>query len=815
MSGVVAPASSALLSVPRRPLIGRTREVAAACELLCRADVALLTLIGPGGVGKTRLALAIAAEFPHDFSDGVSFVALASVTDPALVIGSIAHALGISEIGGQPIADRLRHALRERRLLLVLDNFEHVADAAGDVAGLLSSCPFLTVLATSRTPLHVQDEHVLPVQPLATPDAAHLPPLQELAQNDSVALFAERARAVQPAFALTEANAVAVANICDRLDGLPLAIELAAARVRMLPPAALLVRLERRLPLLTGGPRDVLPRQQTLRDTIAWSYDLLDGEHQRLFRQLAVFVGGCPLDAAQVVGLSEDEALDRLQALFDHSLLQQAEQPIDVPRYTMLETIREYAWEQLEVAGELREARQRLRAWAHDLAEEAHVHVATPAEVDLLRRLEVEYDNLRSVLLECIEEAPHDDALAIGLHIARGLWWMWTFQRRFSEASTWLERLLAFRNRIAPGPLAWGLCEAGYFAIPRLDLRAARILLDDALAVARASGDQRCVIAVLTYLGETATWQGDYDRAAALTAEALALSRRLSYPFGVIYALYVIGVRAALQGHHDLAHAAWEEGVALCRASGDAVSSINMLKGLSLIAAHAGDTGRALALQDEATKHNARFAVAPQLPYMQTTLAFLAITFGDVDSARELMLTDIAIATQTGSPYLSPQLVALASIAAAHSNAVVAARLIGAADALRSQLAVLPAALETRMRTDAEQIVLAALGPEGFRAEQQVGAATSLDELLAQEATVVDASAASMETSASTTASSLTPREQDVLRLIVEGHPDREIAEALFISPRTVTSHVTNILNKLGVNSRSAAAAYAVRHDLA
>ncbi len=350
------------LPVQLTSLIGREQEVAAVCHLLQRQEVRLLTLTGPGGTGKTRLGLQVAAELSETFSDGVFFVNLAPLSDPELVVPTIAQALGVKEAAGQPLLDLVSAWLREKELLLLLDNFEQVAEAAVEVSALLARCPQLNVLVTSRAVLHLSGEHEFPVPPLSLPDPRHLPDLMTLSQYEAVALFIARAQAVKPEFQVTNANAPAVAEICVRLDGLPLAIELAAARSKMLPPQALLARLGQRFTLLTSGAQDVPARQQTLRNTIAWSYDLLDAGEQRLFRRLSVFVGGATLEAVEALyttlGDEPGQVLDGIASLIDKSLLRQTEQEAEEPRFVMLETIREYGREALTAHGEVEATRQ-------------------------------------------------------------------------------------------------------------------------------------------------------------------------------------------------------------------------------------------------------------------------------------------------------------------------------------------------------------------------------------------------------------------------------------------------------------------------
>jgi predicted ATPase/DNA-binding SARP family transcriptional activator len=497
------------------PMVGREVELEAARRLL-REEVRLVTLTGPGGVGKTRLGLQVAAELLDDFPDGVFLVELAPIIDPGLVASTIAQRLGIRETGGQPLLESLKEYLREKQLLLVLDNFEHVLAAAPRVAELLTGSPQLQVLVTSRAVLHLRGEQELPVPPLAVPDPKRLPPTPAVSQYAAVELFIQRALNVRPDFAVTDENAPAVAEICARLDGLPLAIELAAARIRLLSPEALLARLERRLPLLTGGARDLPERQQTLRAAIGWSYDLLQEGEQRLFRRLSVFVGGCTLEAAEAVCHAEGElaidVLDGVASLVDKSLLQQDETgagwgPRTVPagtegarahaakrwvaapgagepRLAMLETIREYGLECLEASGEAVAVRRRHAHFFLGLAEAAEPPLAGADQGKWLARLEREHANLRAALEWLAESGEAEGGLLV-----RGYW---------SAGRGWLER-------------HWG------------NDSTAQALLEESLAIFRRLSYQRGIAASPQGMGEVASAQGDAERARTLYEESLAL----------------------------------------------------------------------------------------------------------------------------------------------------------------------------------------------------------------------------------------------------------------------------------------------------
>jgi predicted ATPase/class 3 adenylate cyclase len=565
------------LPVQRTSFVGREREMTEAAKLLERTR--LLTLTGPGGTGKTRLSLQVAAEAVERFPDGVYFVPLASVADPDLVPSAILTQLELHQASGPPL-DALSTYLADKQMLLVLDNFEQILPAAVHLAELLDRAQDLKVLVTSRAPLHIYGEQEFPVPPLGVPDPQRLPPLETLAEHEAVVLFVERARAAQPAFSLTEENAPAVAEISARLDGLPLAIELAAARVKLLPPQTMLTRMEHRLGLLAGGSRDLPTRQQTLRDAIAWSYDLLDEPSKRLLHRMAVFVGGAALDQAEsVCGPPEElgaDILEGLGLLVDQSLLRQEAE--GEPRFLMLETIREFALERLEEAGEASAIKERHARAFLALAEEAESHLTDRDQATWLDRLELDHDNLRAALAWAAQE--HDAEFA--LRLAGAVWRFWQFRGHIHEARQRLDAILAMpgdhpRARAkalegAGGLAYWqndmdtaqGFYQESLDAFRKLgdergigyalynlsfpygmraqpDYEKSQELLEEALEIVRRLGDRLGIGKVLWGMGVLAYWREDWDRTRALLLESLEHFRSLDAPFDLGWALYMLG----------------------------------------------------------------------------------------------------------------------------------------------------------------------------------------------------------------------------------------------------------------------------------
>ncbi len=591
------------LPAPLTPLVGREREVAAVCALRSRPEVRLVTLTGTGGVGKTRLALEVAAAASSDLADGICFVALTPLTDPGLVASIIAQALGVREQVSQPLLDSLKGHLRDRHLLLLLDNFEQIVSAAPVVAQLLAAAPRLHVMVTSRTSLHLSGEHEFAVPPLSLPDLLNLPPLDRLTQYGAIRLFVERAQAVQSDFALTKENAAAIAAICHQLDGLPLAIELAAGRSKLFSPQALLPRLRNRLKLLVGGAQDLPLRQQTLRGTIAWSYDLLEEAEKTLFRRLAVFVGGCTLDAAEAIcnaqGDLEVDMLDVVARLVDKSLLRQEIQADGEPRFLMLETIREYALERLEASGEAEVMRRWHATFFLAMTEKGELKLRSAEQSPWFKRLEVEHDNLRAALRWMLERQEAET----GLRLAGALMVFWRSCNHTSEGRGWFERVLGQPGAKArTAARAKALLGAGAMAFFQGDLSEAQRLLEESVPVGREVGavGRRDLALALTILGHVTILRGNPGAARELAGEGRQLFQEVGHAWGVAMSLFILGKATLELGDLLAARSLLEESAEKFRLVGDRQRLVLPVDALGLVALRQGDYAAARIQFEEA-----------------------------------------------------------------------------------------------------------------------------------------------------------------------------------------------------------------------
>jgi len=776
----------------------------------------LLTLSGVGGSGKTRLALEVARDLLEAYPDGVWLVELAPLSEEVLVPKAVAETLKVPERPAEPLADTLAEVLRDRELLLILDNCEHLLEAVARLVDkLLDSCSHLRIMATSREAIGVEGEMRWVVPPLSVPEPQGTPSSEELDAYESVRLFLERARGRNPSFSLSSQNAPAVAEICLTLEGIPLAIELAAARVGTLSIEQISQRLEDSLKLLTGGSKTQMAKQRTLRRALDWSFELLSEEEMELFGRLSVFAGGWTLEASEAVGaggdVEEGEVLDLLSELVDKSLVVARERQESGVRYRMLEPIRQYAREKLEEGGEGEEARRRHATFFLALAEEAEPRLRGPEDVEWLERLETEHDNLRAALSWTLERG--DAELALCLGGALGIFWHTHGHQ--GEGRKWLEAALAKDDRASEAARLKALEALFWLTYDQSDLDRAEAVAQEGLKLSNEAEVEGSLAASFRTMLAGPTWvRGDYEGAKELLEESLALSREADDKVKIVDALLQLGGVTDAQGDRAQAKEIYEEGIALCREVDYTYRLPDFLYSLGYMLLLEGDYERAAALNEEAATLFRERGYKGNLQYALDNLGWVALLQGDHERARGYYEKSLVLRKELGDKMIaSESLEGLTCISAAEGEAERAARLFGAGEALREAVGYPHTPEEDAWREPYLDTTRSRLGEAAWEGALAQGQAMEVEAAIEY---ALSEGEPSVPTPSSTPEhpGGLTSREVEVLGLVATGLTNAQVAKELFLSPRTVQRHLNSIYRKLGVSSRTAATRFAIEHGL-